>query len=222
MEKGMPIRKRLVLLSLVGLIAGFFYVPFVGSRGTNLSTLAPWLDWTLGAFAATLVCGWAGLKIADRWDLPMPFLRPWERKQPTDKTDRQSFVRICFAVGGIFGLLATLAVHLFSLPLYPGNFGVRIATVPFAAIVSEVVGHLFLMSLLMVLFKRSTPAILVSALVFPFIFHPSVIMLAPAVISLAAIEYLLAVATGWVYSRYGIEGAILTHAVASIIILGIN
>ncbi len=222
MEKGAPIRKRLIVLSLAGLISGFFYVPFVGARGTNLSTLAPWLEWTLGAFAATLVCAWVGLIIADRGNLPMPFLRPWELKQPSDKTDRQSFVRICFAVGGIFGLLATLVVHLFSLPTFPGNFGVRIATVPFAAIVAEVVGHLFLMSVLMVLTRRSMLAILISALVFPFISHPSVVMLAPAVISLAMIQYLLGVATGWVYSRYGIEGAALTHAVASIILLGIN
>ena len=222
MGKGTPIRKRLVAFSLVGLISGFFFVPFAGARGENLSTLAPWAEWTLGAFAATLVFAWAGLKIADRGNLPMPFLRPWELKQRSDKADRQSFVRICFAVGGVFGLLAELAVHLFSLPIYPGIFSARIATVPFAAIVAEVVGHLFVMSALMVMTKRTTPAILISALVFPFIFHPSVAMLAPAVISLAGIDYLLGVATGWVYSRYGIEGAILTHAVASIIILGIN
>lgn len=170
----------------------------------------------------TGISAWLGIKMADRGNLPMPFLRPWELRQPGDPAERRSFVRVCVAIGGIFGLCATLVVHVLGLPGLPGGFAVRAATFPFVAIVPEIVAHLFVMSGLLLLTRRNSISIVVSALVILLFFQGHNAGAHWLVFLSWGVDYLLGVATGWVYSRYGIEGAVLTHAVASAIILGIN
>jgi hypothetical protein len=160
--------------------------------------------------------------MADRAGLPMPFLRPWETGKSPDPADSRFFVRICFAIGGIFGLGTALAVHLLAIPPNPGTLVARLSTFPFAAIVTETVVHLFVMSGLILLTRRTTVSNLISALAFLFLFHPGAVGSAWTSYFVWGMNYLFAVATGWAYSRYGIEGATLTHAVAHAIVLGIN
>lgn len=162
------------------------------------------------------------MRMADRAELPMPFLRPWELGQPGDPAEQRFFVRTCVAIGGIFGLLAVVIAHLLSVPGHTATFAVRVTTFPFAAIVTETVAHLFVMSGLILLTRRTSLSIVVSAAVFLAFFHFHAAGPAWFAFYAGGVDYLLGIATGWVYSRYGIEGAVLTHAVASAIILGMN
>jgi hypothetical protein len=115
--------------------------------------------------------------------------------------------------------------HLVGLPANPAGLLVRIATIPFGGIVTEVIVHLFLMSGLVLAFRRRTiPAVLVSALVFVMLFHGgSPDGVTPAVQYTAlALNSAIAILTGIMYSSLGFEAAVLTHASAHAVALGLN
>ncbi|HVB99971.1 MAG TPA: hypothetical protein VNJ12_11655 [Candidatus Dormibacteraeota bacterium] len=219
-EKPMPIRKRLAVLTLAGGIGGLFLIPYVLIARPDIHPAYVWLGLPLGSLVVSGLCAWAGLKFADRAGLAMPYLRPWELGQRGDRAERGWLIRVSVATGGIFGLAGTIAYHLAGLPPHPGTFAVRVSTFPFAALVPEIVAHLFVMSGLVLALKRTWISILLSGVVFVLLFHGGQIVAGPVPAFVWAFDYLFGVMTGWIYSRYGIEGAALTHAVAHAILFG--
>ncbi|HVB35438.1 MAG TPA: hypothetical protein VNJ52_13855 [Patescibacteria group bacterium] len=218
----MPIRKRLWALTLTGGIGGLFAVPYVLLARPDINPAIIWLALPLGSLLVSALCAWAGLRLADRADLAMPYLRPWELGQLGDSAERGWLVRVCIAAGGIFGLAGAVAFRLAGMPVHPGGLAVRLSAFPFAAVVPEIVAHLFVMSGLVLVMKRTWIPILLSGLVFVVAFHAGRVAAGPLPAFIWVFDYLFGVLTGWIYSRYGIEGAALTGAVVHAILLGIN
>jgi len=167
-------------------------------------------------------CSWAGLRLADRAELPMPLLRAWEEgaSTPNDAL-RQILVPAIF--GGLAaGLLIASIVHLLPIPLNPGTLTIRLLTVFFAAIVTEIAVHLFAMSGFLLLFHKRWLAILFSSALFVLIFHSGPIGSPWMTALIIFANFSFGTLTGWLYARYGFECAVLTHGVAHLIALGWN
>lgn len=218
----MRIRKRLMVIALAGGIGGLLLVPFAQAARPGVQAWELWLLLPVACFAVTGLCAWGGLKIADRANLPMPFLRPWEKGEVGDSSERAWMLRVSVAVGGIFGLASEAALHWRGVALYPGSLLVRLGALPFAAVVPETIVHLLLMSALVFLTKRTWIPILLSSLMYVLLFHGQWLGGASATDFVWAMNFVFSVLTGWVYSRYGIESAYLTHGVAQAILLGLN
>jgi hypothetical protein len=216
----MPIRKRLSVLTLAGGISGLFFVPYTLAVRPDINPRYVWIGLPLGSLLVCALCSWAGLKFADRANIAMPYLRPWELRKKGDRAERGWLIRVCVAAGGVFGLLGAVVFYILGTAL-PGNASIRLSTFPFAAIVPEIVAHLFVMSGLVMVMKRTWIPILLSGLVFVFAFHAGRIVAGPAPMYEWIFDYLFGVLTGWIYSRYGIEGAMLSHAVAHAIWFGL-
>jgi hypothetical protein len=221
-ERSMPIRKRLWALTLAGGVSGLFFVPYVLAARPDINPSYVWLGLPLGSLVVSALCGWAGLKLADIAGLAMPYLRSWDSGQKGDRHERGWLVRVSVAAGGIFGLAGAIAFHVMEIPPHPGNLTLRLSTFPFAAVVPEIVAHLFVMSGLVLVMKRTWVPILLSGLVFTLGFHAGRIVIGPVPGFVWGFDYLFGVLTGWIYSRYGIEGAMLTHAVTSAILMGLT
>lgn len=221
-ETPIPITKRLLLLAFAGGIGGLFFVPYMLMARPNIRPEYIWLGFPLGSLFVCFLCAWGGLRFADRAKIAMPYLRSWELNQRGDSAERGWLIRVCVAAGGIFGLAGAVLFHVWGMPPHPGPLAVRLSTFPFAALVPEIVAHLFVMSGLVLAMKRTWIPILLSGLVFVFAFHAGQVIAGPVPGFVWAFDYVFGVLTGWIYSRYGIEGAALTHAVAYAILLGIN
>jgi hypothetical protein len=162
----MPIRKRLWALTLAGGIGGLFFVPYALTARPDIHPAYIWMGLPLGSLLVSALCSWAGLKFADRAGIAMPYLRAWELGQPGDSAERGWLIRVSIAAGGIFGLGGSFLFHLAGMPPHPGSLAVRLSTFPFAALVPEIVAHLFLMSGLVLAMKRTWIPILLSGVVF--------------------------------------------------------
>jgi hypothetical protein len=224
----MPIRRRLILLTSLSALGGLLFAPFVlaGMRAggaTHIpSTLVLAAILCAGSAVVAALCAWAGLRFADRMQLPMPILRAWEQRTPiADGTLGRTLLP---AIGGglAAGLLIGGVVHLLPIPSNPGTLAVRLLTVFFAATVTEIIVHLFAMSALFALFRRRWLAILLSSVLFVLIFHTGQIGSPWITATILLANFAFGTLTGWMYSRYGFESAVLTHGVAHLIALGWN
>ena len=220
-----PIRRRLLLLTVLGAVGGALFTPFVLA---NADAEAPSVSivlaaFTLGAALVTALSAWGGLRLADRAGLPMHLLRSWEFRAPLEPGALQIGVVYPLILGGLFGLMAALFANLIGVPDNPGSLLVRVSTTPFAAVVPEVLVHLLLMSGIVLLTKRVWIAVLISAIAFVVLFHGNPPEDAPAItLFVVSLNFGLGVLTGWVFSRWGFTGAMLTHAAAHLIVLGVN
>lgn len=220
-EKKMPIKKRLFALTLAGGISGLFFVPYLLVARPDINPTDIWIGLPLGSLLICGLCSWAGLKFADRANISMPYLRPWETGKPADAAERGWLIRVSIALGGLFGFAGAAFFYLVGAHPHPGSLSLRLSTFPFAALVPEIVAHLFVMSGLVMVMKRTWIPILLSGVVFVLAFHAGRVVAGPAPGYMWAFDYLFGVLTGWIYSRYGIEGAALTHAVAHAILFGL-
>ncbi|HEV2388782.1 MAG TPA: hypothetical protein VGS20_16180 [Candidatus Acidoferrales bacterium] len=218
----MRIRKRLIAIAVSGGIGGLLLVPFALRTRPDLGPLEVWLSLPIGSFLVTALCAWGGLHLADRANLPMPFLRPWETGVAGDTSQRAWMLRVSVAAGGIFGLAAGTATHWLQAPAPATSWPVRMATIPFAAVVPETVVHLLVMSALVVALKRTWIPIVLSSLVYVVLFHGQWFGGTSPADFIWVINFALGMLTGWVYSRHGIESAFLTHAVAHAFILSLR
>lgn len=220
-----PIRRRLSLLTALGAAGGALFVPFVLANPAADAPAPPILlaVFSLGAGLITALSAWAGLRWADRAGLPMPLLRRWESAGSTGPANTRTAVLYPVALGGVLGLLAALIANLIGVPDNPGSPLVRVATTPFAAVVPEVLVHLFFMSGLVRLTGRVWVGVLVSAVAFVLLFHGNPPEGATAVtLFVVGLNFGLGVLTGWIFSRWGFTGAMLAHAAAHAIVLGVN
>ena len=96
----MPIKKRLWVLAFAGGISGLFLVPYLLVSRPDINPTDIWLGLPLGSLLVSALCAWAGLKFADRANISMPYLRPWETGKRADSTERGWLIRVSIAAGG--------------------------------------------------------------------------------------------------------------------------
>ncbi|MCK4663998.1 MAG: hypothetical protein KAT68_14110, partial [Bacteroidales bacterium] len=216
----MKIKKRLILLTLITLISGFLYVPFikVSSETTNIV----WIVFPFGSALVILLLTWLGIKLSDKTQLPMPILRKWENNERIKFKDGKILL-IPLLIGGIFALVTYGLNQYFNPPENPGNFLERILTTPWAALVTETISHLLIMSAIVLLLKKNWLGIIISSLLFLVIFHLNSIE-GDLVLTtyLGTMNFIGVTITGWIYSKYGFESAVISHASMHLIILGLN
>jgi hypothetical protein len=219
--------RRTWALAFAAVAAGVLFAPFLlaGSDppGISLARLIVYMG--LGAGLLTALAAHFGLRWADRASLPMPLLRSWEYRQPVPWRHVGRVAGLSIAAGISAGAACVLLAHVVGFPANPGGLLVRIATTPFGGIVTEVIAHLFLMSGLVLAFRRRTiPAVLVSALVFAVLFHGGAAagITASVRYTALALNAGMAILTGFMYSSQGFEAAVLTHASAHAIALAVN
>jgi len=222
----MAIRRRLVLLTAISGIGGLLFAPFISAGAQPHASVPslPKLAFILGTGSAVVaaLCSWMGLRWSDRADLPMPLLRAWEARTPVPPGTLRQILTPALLGGTLAGLLIAAVVHILPVPANPGSLAVRLLTVFFAAPVTEIVVHLLAMSGLILLLRRQWAAILLSSVLFVLIFHSGPVggALSTCVVLLA--NFIFCTLTGWMYTRYGFECAVLTHAVAHLVALGWN
>jgi uncharacterized membrane protein YphA (DoxX/SURF4 family) len=113
-----------------------------------------------------------------------------------------------------------LLVYFLALPSNSGTLLERLNTTLFAAVVTEVVVHLFALSGLMILFGNAFLAVLMSSLLFVLLFHSNVAGVSVAAsFWVAGYNFLICCVTGFLYLHYGFENAVVCHAVAHTIAL---
>ncbi|MFC2096175.1 hypothetical protein ACFLQ3_00575 [Bacteroidota bacterium] len=214
------IKKRLILLTVITLIGGFLFVPY--SNETWTLSLQDWLIFPFGSAIVILLFGWLGLIIADKTNLPMPILRKWESNEKIKKQDwKVLFIPALLGAG--LALIIAVLNQFFNVPKNPGTFLMRILTTPWAATVTEVVSHLLVMSLIILLLKNKWLGIILSSLIFLVLFHLQGIEGdLKTTIFLGAGNFTGSTLTGWFYSKYGFESAIVGHATMHLILLAIN
>jgi hypothetical protein len=224
----MPIRRRLLLLTVSSALGGLLFAPFVleGMRAARVDVAPPLsviaLIFCIGSALVAALCSWLGLRFSDRTDLPMPILRAWEQSARIPEGALPRILSAAIAGGLAAGLLVGAVVHLLHLPPNPGTLTVRLLTVFFAATITEIIVHLFAMSGLFLLFHNRWIAIFLSSVLFVLIFHSGQIG-GPWMTALVVFaNFSFGTLTGWLYTRYGFECAVLTHAVAHLIALGWN
>jgi len=220
-----PIRRRLALLTVLGAAGGALFSPFVLANpgAESPSPFVVLAAFTFGAAAVTVLAAWVGLRWGDKAGLPMPVLRQWETGITAEAGVRKAAVVYPSAIGVAVGTVASIVARLLGVPANPGTLLVRIATTPFAAVVPEVLVHLFLMSGLVLLLKRTWLAVVLSAAVFVVLFHGNPPAGVPVVtMFVIGLNFILGMLTGWGYARWGFIAAMLTHAAAHVIVLGVN
>ena len=213
-------KKRLLFLTLLTLIGGFLFVPYSNSSW-NVS-IQNWLIFPFASAIVILLLGWLGLKLADKTNLPMPILRKWEKNEKIEKSDWKILL-IPAVLGAALAFITAFLTQYFDAPKNPGTLLMRILTTPWAATVTEVVSHLLVMSVLVLLLKNRWAAIIISSLIFVALFHlQNVEGDIKTTIFLSAGNFAGSTLTGWFYSKYGFESALLGHATMHLILLSIN
>ena len=126
-------------------------------------------------------------------------------------------------LGAILALIIVGISQFLDTPKNQGTFLMRILTTPWAATVTEVVSHLFVMSLLILLLKNKWVGIILSSIIFLILFHlQGVEGDIKVTIFLGVGNFAGSTLTGWFYSKYGFESAVIGHATMHIILLAIN
>lgn len=212
-------QKRLTLLALLSAIGGALFVPFATESQATAET---WALFTVGATIAGALCSWGGLIAADRARLPMPVLRSWETGQPIAISVILRIMMFAAPVGLAAGFFAVGATFYLDVPQNHGTLLVRLLTIPFASIVTEIVAHLLILSVLFLWLKKKWIALLVSSLIFVLVFHGQIFDSPEITALVIATNFVFFTLTGWGYIRYGFVCAVLTHAIAHGIMLGIN
>ncbi len=214
------IKKRLILLSSISLIGGFLFVPY-SNNSWNVA-IQNWFIFPFASAIAILLFGWLGLRLSDKTKLPMPILRKWENNEKASSKDWNILITPAL-LGAVLAIIIVGLNQFFNVPKNPGTLLMRILTTPWAATVTEVISHLFFMSLLILIFKNKWLGIILSSLVFLVLFHlQSIENDLKTTIFLGVGNFAGSTLSGWFYSKYGFESAIVGHASMHLILLAIN
>jgi hypothetical protein len=220
-----PVRRRLTLLTAAAGIGGALFVPFAEAGGADALPLSPAVllaAFAFGSACVALLLGWPGLRLADRAQLPMPILRTWELRRPIEAS---AWVRVSVPsvlAGVAYAAAIVVCVRMLHVPSNPGTVLVRLLTVVFAATVPEIAIHLFAMSGLVRLLRSRWAAILASGVLFVIVFHGTPVGDSEVAAFVMLFNFGFGTLTGWLYTRYGFEAALMTHAIGHAIVLGFN
>lgn len=214
-------KKRLLLIALLSLVSGILYVPFINAGSEEPSTIV-WIIFPLATTALMLLFGWLGIILAEKGGFKMPILKKFENGEKILKSDYKILLIPCI-LGFAFAIITYLTSFFVDVPKNPGNIFVRILTTPWAGLVTETVSHLFVMSAIYLLIKNRWISIILSSLLFVVLFHLNGMDYEVSVaVILVSANFLASVLTGWIYSKYGYESAVLAHASMHLVMLTLN
>lgn len=214
-------KKRLLLIALLSLLSGVLYVPFINAGSEEPSVLT-WIIFPLATTALMLLIGWLGILLAEKGGFEMPILKKFENDEKIMKSDYRILVTPCI-LGFSFAIVIYLTSFFVEVPKNPGSFFVRILTTPWAGLVTETVSHLFVMSAIYLLIKNRWISIILSSLLFVVLFHLNGMDYEVYVaVVLVSANFLASVLTGWIYSKYGYESAVMAHASMHLVMLAFN
>ncbi len=213
-------KKSLILLTLIAFLSAFLIAPLFLQNSDG--GIMFWILFPIGTALGILLVSWAGIIIADKANLQMPLIKRFERNESFSIKDFKLLLAP-FIYGSVLGLVLGIINQFFDIPENPGNFLVRILSTPWAALVTEAVSHLLVMSLLVLLFKNNWVAIILSSILFVILFHlQGVDGNISITIYLAVMNFLGSILTGWFYWKRGFESAVVCHAAMHIFLVGIN
>jgi len=214
----MMVKKRLVLLTILTAVSAAMYLPFAAASGAGIDSTSSKIIFLAANVLVGLVFGLLGLRLADRAELPMPFLRPWELgERRTQAWRRPLLVTILWTIPP--ALLVAFLVPRLGFPENSGTLAERLMTTPFAAINLQIVLLLVGTSLLFLILKNRVWAALASGALLA-IFHTL------GASGFDTIFYWqmsfnagMGAIFGWIYLRYGFEYAVVGHAAAHAIMM---
>ena len=217
----MKITQRFLMFSGLGLLGAASFVPSILASASPAPTIVSLLIFIGVVAAVCAAAAWFGLRCADAVNLPMPFLRRLDgvADPNSPKSLRRSGLGAAAAFGGLFALATIALLRALHLPNLAGPLWSRIISVFFAAGSLEIVIHLFIMSCTVKAAQgQRWIGIVVAAMSFV-LFHASGLPgQSAAVITLTLLmNGLFGLSLGALYARYGLEYALLCHAVGHVL-----
>jgi hypothetical protein len=218
----LPVRRRVKLLALLTAVGALMFAPFilVQSPGESPEMVVPLF--TVITTGLAILAGIYGFRLNDSLGLPMPLLRPYERRQSVDRAAARRAILAGLISGAIIGLLVFAIASLADLPTNPGSLPVRLATFLWSSLFTETISHLLILALLLKLVRNKWVAILISGIIFTLLFHlggeGSLAAQAPILI----LNFVGISVTGYLCITYGFESAVVAHAIMHLLLLGLN
>lgn len=209
----LPVRQRLLVLAVLGTVGGAAFLPFLAAgSGKPVGEL---LAFPLGVAVISTIAAWLGLRAADAAGLPMPVLRRLDGGPPTPIAPRALITTGASCV--LLGIVGMLTLRVIGAPALPGSAATRALSTLFAAGPLEIVLHLFAMSVVVWLSRRRWIGIVAAAAALV-AFHVSGGAQSPELLAVIVVgNGLIGLVLGALYAAYGLEFAMLGHAIAHLI-----
>jgi hypothetical protein len=215
-----PVTRRAALITAATAVGALLMIPYLMAGGRV--TPASLTIFGAGSLVVAALTGYIGLRLADRLDLPMPILRPWEHRTVPDGRSAGRALAVGAAAGVLLGGLAVLLHQAFPTHANPGTLLERLATTVWTTSVTGTVGHLFLLGIALRFIPNRWLAIVLNALVFTALFHLDRSLPLDGMLAGAGLSLLGMVAIGWILVRTGFEATLVTHAVLYATLVTLN
>lgn len=218
----MSARHRTLWGVIVALIGALLFLPFVHAQGQLTVAGGVIFVGITGVIAG--IASFFGWRLADVLRIPSPLLRSLDGGDRDDKISLYHMVLVSVAAGAVTGLTVYGMLKLFGISTTnPGDIWVRLATVVWASVFLEIVGHLLVQTVVLRLAKRPVVAILIAGLVLAFGFHSGgATGGVEQQMILSGLNFIGLAITGVLYHYKGLESAIIAHAAMHVITLGLN
>ncbi|MGB5820955.1 MAG: hypothetical protein WBG90_15825 [Saonia sp.] len=213
--------RRILFLSFLAFISGVLYVPFIEANVGNENGITTWIVFPTASMVIVMLSSWIGLKLAEKASVPMSILNKLNKNNPHSNSLPQ--LTFPLLLGLAISILIVVANQFLQVPKNSGTLTERLLTTPWAAIITETISHLLILSGLYLLIRNKLISILISSFLFIIIFHLNIDLNDRYVVMyLGLANFAASSFTGWVYLKYGLGIAIITHAVMHSVILGFN
>jgi hypothetical protein len=211
------IRRRLIVLASISIVGSVAFMPFLAAathaRAGSLLSVA-----LVVGIVSTLIA-WPGLYCADATNLPMPLLRRLDGRR--DAMPAFAF-QAALGVAALFGFVGIVLLRILNAPSAPGSAMARALSALFAGGPIEIIVHVGLMSILVwVMNGRAFAPIALTAMLYGGL-HVAMQSRGDSLgvsIAVFAVNGGLAFFLGLMYALYGIEFAMVSHAMAHLLTL---
>jgi hypothetical protein len=203
------------VLAVLGALGGVTFLPFLAAgAGKPMQDL---FAFPIGVTIIAALAAWPGLYAADAAGLPMPWLRRLDGARTPALASHALTITIALCI--LLGIVGVITLRLIDAPALPGGSAARALSTVFAAGPLEIVLHLFLMSVVVWLSRRRWVGILAAATALV-AFHLSGGTPPPELLVATIVANgLLGLVLGVLYAAYGLELAMIGHAVAHLVIV---
>jgi magnesium-transporting ATPase (P-type) len=167
-----PVARRIRLLMVTAFVGSVLFLPFFKAQTPNasLTIAAPLL--IIISTTITALAGMYGFRLNDKLKLPLPLLRPFERRQHIDQAIARRALIIGLITGIVVGLVTFLIANIANAPTTnPGSLADRLLSFVWASTVLETIGHLFILTLILRFVRNKWLAIIVSGVGITLLFH---------------------------------------------------
>jgi magnesium-transporting ATPase (P-type) len=219
----LPVARRTRLLGATTFVGAVFFVPFLMAQSPDTSVIITAPLFILISTMITTLAGIYGFRLNDKLKLPLPLLRPFERRQHIDRAIARKALIIGVITGIVVGLGTFLIANIANASTTnPGSLVDRLLSFVWASTVLETIGHLFILTLILRFVRSKWLAIIVSGVGITLLFHSGNGSSTDSEVLILGLNLLGFTATGCLYLWYGLESAVIAHAVMHILLLGLN